>query len=109
MEANNLGEKEFFIHYVVSEAAPKKGFKALQYYTCIGELFSEFYLGLNTQIKYEREKLEDMVVEGGLIKLPKAIKFNSKENICLNRNGELVMVSGYGLSREEKLILSLKF
>ena len=100
--------KDVFVQYLFPDIAPKKGFKTMRYYTSFMKNSQEFYLGFNNKIKYKKNKLEDLVDKNELIKLPQAIILPYKKNLFLNKNGNIVMISGYLPNLEEELILELK-
>lgn len=98
--------KEISVQYLIPDKEPKEGLKPIKYYINDGEI-GYFYLGLNNQVKYDRQTLEDFASEGKLIRLPETVKLTEKEDLYFNAEGDIVKVSGYGASQIKEKILSI--
>lgn len=106
---NNKNPYHRYVQYLVPDISPGKGLKEMKYYfnnpnTNNPDLFR---LGFNHIDIHEKEELENLVKEGKLIKLPKAVRLLELKSLFLNADNEIIMALTHNPEKGQKLIHKL--
>lgn len=109
MDVKELKKNRTLVQYISRDIPPKKGMKRMRYFTSFENNPEKFYWGLSVRgLKYSKEKLEDLVKEGQLVKLINPVNLLLKKEIWLNKSGEIVLANGYAPWKDqEKEIVGL--
>jgi len=107
MNVEELKKKTILVQYIVPDIAPSIGLKRMQYYASFTDDVESFHFGLSIRKKYSREKLEKMVEEKKLIKIPEAIVLPHDEDIFLDQARNLLTALAWNPSVNQNQITNI--
>ena len=105
IDIEGLKRRKHFVQYIVPDNPSKISVKRMQYYVNFSKDPDTFYF--NTEVartEYKKEKLEKLVEEGKLIKLPNPVTLPYIKDLFLTADNTIIMAIAWDSEKGQKLV-----